>query len=84
MRLLRRIGAGLAACWVMRGSTYPKGTYAILFLAACWWTGRSAWIEQHLNIADAAILLALGYLMVNAFCEGFRAAGATPPDSQAG
>lgn len=81
MTLLRRIGAGLAACWVMRESTFPKGTYVVLFLAASSCTGRSVWVEHRLNIADGAILLALSFLMVSAFVDGFRARGTAETDS---
>ena len=82
--MMRRVRAGLVACWVMRGSTYPKGTYVALFLAACWWAGRSAWVEHRLNIADGAILLALSYLLVSAFLEGFRASGTAEADQPPG
>lgn len=68
---MRRLGAGLAACWVMRGSSSPNGTYVAVFLVACWCVGGSVWARGRINVADAAILLASGLLMAIAFREGF-------------
>lgn len=73
-----RVGAGLAACWVMRGSSAPAGTYVAVFLVACWCVGASVWAAGRINVADAAILLVSGLLMVLAFREGFMGSRTAP------
>lgn len=71
---MRRVRAGLRACWDMRRSTFPRGTYVAVFLVACWCAGSSAWTTGRVNMVDASFVLLSGYLMVSTFIEGFRAA----------
>ena len=64
----------------MRCSSYPRGTYCLLFLAAWWWVGRS-WLETgRINIIDTVWAVGTALLMVLAFRDGFagRLAADTP------
>lgn len=80
---MHRVGAGLAACWVMRGSTYPKGTYVALFLATGWWVGRALWSEGRINVVDGALLFVTTYLMAISFWEGFTSLPDLPSNEPA-
>jgi hypothetical protein len=70
---------------MMRGSSYPRGTYCLIFLAAWWWVGRSWYESGRVNVADLTWALGTALLMVLSFRQGF-AAGSTVPttaDSEA-
>lgn len=78
-RFARRCWAGLKACWTVPGGSYPSGTYALLFVAACWCLTQSCRQDGKVNIVDLVMSLALGYLMVSSFWHGYIAGGDSAP-----
>ena len=79
--LISRIGRGLKACWIVRGSTYPRGAHLIVFVMACFFLAQSGWDGRAFNIMDVTIALLTGYLVASSFIEGFRAEDDSLPKS---
>ncbi|KVP97008.1 hypothetical protein WJ97_14410 [Burkholderia ubonensis] len=78
----RHVARGLKACWAVRGSTYPRGTYLGIFAMACYCVAQSAWEGRPFNILDVTMALVTGYLVVSSFIEGFRGKEATPSTTE--